>query len=172
MQTMAARTLPESDMSSVDMPDAILDVLTSGGTLGNDCWGTTPDEREALYNMGYALYEQGRYEDAFKVFSLLVIQDHFESRYLFGLGATCQVLGRYTDALKQYMAAAALRSGDPLPIFHAAECLVALSHFNEAKDSLALVLELCTETDSVLLVRAKALLRGLQDESLQTGERK
>ena len=150
------------DTQAAALCNALSALLQSGGTLGDDCWGTTAAEREAMYCLGYGLYEQGRYSDAFKVFSLLVMQDHLEPRYVFGLGCACQMLGRYTDALQHYMTVAIAQVDDPLPIFHAAECLIAMSHLSEAIDSLVLVLENCSDTKSALYRRAQALLRGLR----------
>lgn len=142
--------------------DALYRLLQFGGTLGDGYWETTAADREALYRLGYGLYEQGRYSDSFKVFSLLVMQDHLEPRYVFGLGCACQMLGRHVDALQHYMAVAVARVDDPLPIFHAAECLIAMSRLSEARDSLALVLENCSDTQSALYRRAQALLQRLQ----------
>lgn len=157
------------DAQAASLCDGLHRLLQSGGTLGDGVWGTTSDEREALYHLGYGLYEQGRYGDAFKVFSLLVIQDHLEPRYVFGLGCACQMLGRYIDALQHYMVVAVARVDDPLPIFHAAECLIAMSRLSEAKDSLVLVLENCSDTESALYRRARALLQGLRAAQRQTG---
>lgn len=157
------------DAQAAALYDAFSALLQSGGTLGDDCWGTTAAEREAMYHLGYGLYEQGRYSDAFKVFSLLVIQDHLEPRYVFGLGCACQMLGRYIDALQHYMAVAVAQVDDPLPIFHAAECLIAMSRPSEAIDSLVLVLENCLDTQSALYRRAQALLQGLRTAQQQAG---
>ena len=150
------------DMDAVVMIESMSQTLRSGGTLGDAYLGTSADERETLYRMGYALYEQGRYSDAFKVFSTLVVHDHREPRFLFALGATCQVLKQYTDALLHYMNAAATNAEDPLPILHAAECLMALKRVPEAIDTLRLVLELCPDPQSALHHRAVTLLQGLQ----------
>ena len=148
---------------------AVSGLLQSGGILGDDCWATTDQEREALYHLGHGLYEQGRYDDSFKVFSLLVMQDHLEPRYVFGLGCACQMLGRYTDALQHYMAVAVARVDDPLPIFHAAECLIAMSRLSEASDSLVLVLENCSDSQSALYRRAQTLLQRLRTAQQQAG---
>ena len=164
---MANQTTYEDDADIV-ASEAFIQLLKSGGTLGDAYWRTTTDEREALYQMAYGLYEQGRYSDALKLFSSLVMQDHHEPRYLFALGSTCQVLGRHTDALQHYMAAAVENADDPLPIFHAAECLIAMHHFSEAIDSLVLVIELCPDKQSALHNRAKVLLQGLQTAQQQT----
>jgi len=166
---MTIRTEQPVDAQAHALYDAVAGLLQSGGTLGDDCWGTTAEEREALYRVGHGLYEHGKYSDAFKVFSLLVMQDHLEPRYVFGLGCACQMLGRYSDALQHYMAVAVACVDDPLPIFHAAECLIAMSHLSEASDSLALVLEHCSDEHSALYTRAKALQQKVLAAQQQSG---
>lgn len=166
---MTSQALYGIDPDARDISDALSQLLKSGGTLGDAYWGTTPDEREALYYMGHGLYDQGRYSDAFKVFSLLVMQDHLEPRYVFSLGCACQMLERYTDALQHYMVAAVAWVEDPRPVLHAAECLIAMSRFPEARDSLALVLEMCADdTQAPAFIRAQALRRGLQRKQSTT----
>ena len=150
-----------SDLDLVAVTEAMAGMLQAGGTLG-EAWGTTEAEREALYQVGYSLYGQGKYSEAFKVFSLLVIQNHLEPRYLFALGGACQMLERYTDALQHYMAATVALLDDPLPVFHVAECLIAMGRPEEAKESLELVLLLCKESHGAVQSRATALLQGLQ----------
>ncbi|CAM3833818.1 SycD/LcrH family type III secretion system chaperone [Bordetella tumulicola] len=160
---MTSQSVHGIDPDARGVSDALSQLLKSGGTLGDAYWGTTVDEREALYRMGYGLYEQGRYSDAFKVFSLLVMQDHLEPRYVFSLGCSCQMLERYTDALQHYMVAAVAWVEDPRPILHAAECLIAMSRFSEARDSLALVLEMCADdTQGPAFMRAQVLRLALQ----------
>lgn len=158
---MADQTMEGADSDAIAMADAISSLLKSGGTLGEVFSETASTEIESMYAVGYGLYEQGRYDDAFKVFSLVVIQNHREPRYLFGLGSTCQMLGRYVDALQHYMAAAIACMDDPRPIFHAAECLIAMSRIEEAMESLRLVLEMCPDTQAPLHTRAQVLLHGL-----------
>jgi type III secretion system low calcium response chaperone LcrH/SycD len=151
----------DSQLDMAAATEAMSTMLRSGGTLG-DAWGTTEAEREALYQVGSNLYGQGKYSDAFKVFSLLVIQNHLEPRYLFALGGACQMLERYADALQHYLAAAVALLDDPLPAFHAAECLIAMGHVEEAKESLQIALMLCGESHGSLQGRAGALLQSLQ----------
>jgi type III secretion system low calcium response chaperone LcrH/SycD len=151
------------DIALEPLASDISQLLKMGGRLG-DGWGITDAEREALYQLGHGLYEQARYSDAFKLFSMLVIQNHLEPRYLSALGSTCQMLGRYTDALQHYMAATVIRLDDPRPVFHSAECLIALNRLMEAKESLQLVLTLCGNRHEDIRHRAQALLEALQSK--------
>ena len=55
--------------------DQIVEQMARGGSLGQ-LKGVTADECEALYGLGYGLYEKGRYADALKVLAYLVTLDH------------------------------------------------------------------------------------------------
>lgn len=162
--TMAAETIASNDSEAIALFDAISSMLRTGTTLGEALSDMTAGDCEAMYGAGYNLYEQGRYGDAFKVFSLVVMQNHLEPRYLFGLGCSCQMLGRYLDALQHYMAAALACVNDPRPILHAAECLVAMSRIEEARESLGLVLDMSPDAQSPLNIRAQMLLQGLSEQ--------
>ncbi|MFD4840238.1 SycD/LcrH family type III secretion system chaperone [Achromobacter sp. NPDC058515] len=159
---MSQREAP--DFNARDFEEAASDLsalLRQGGTLGSG-QGVTRPECEALYQLGHGLYEQGRYSDAFKAFSMLVIYDHLEPRYLMALGGASQMLDRYSDALVQYGAAAMISLDDPLPMFHSAECLVAMERLPEAAESLELALSLCVaEAHEPVRARAQALRHAL-----------
>ncbi|WP_187394986.1 SycD/LcrH family type III secretion system chaperone [Pigmentiphaga aceris] len=135
--------------------------LLAGGTIG-PALDITEDEREAMYQLGYGFHQQGRYSEAFKAFSMLVIWDHLEPRYLVALASTCQMLGRYADALQHYMMATLISLDDPVPPFHCAECLIVLERLPEAIDSLELVLNLAGDDHPVVKARAEALLASIK----------
>lgn len=118
--------------------------LMQGGTVG-DLRGISDREYEAVYALARQFYDQRQYRQAFKVFSVLVINNSMEPRFLMGLGACGQMLGRYQDALTQYMTAAAVMMDDPQPVFHSAQCLVELGHREAALETLELALSLCAE---------------------------
>lgn len=160
---MNQREQPDSGMPDLQAAAEDLSImLRLGGTLGPGM-GITLTECDALYQLGHRLYEQGRYGDALKAFSMLVIYDHLEPRYLMALGGAQQMLCRYQDALLQYGAAAVIRLDDPRPVFHSAECLVAMGQLPEALESLDLALTLCEdETHATLRMRAEALRQALK----------
>jgi type III secretion system low calcium response chaperone LcrH/SycD len=158
---MTNKTL-ELDHSEADSISQVLSsFLSTGGTFSDALSDNADFENETMYAVGYNLYEQARYHDAFKIFSLLVIRNHLEPRYLSGLAGVCQMLGRYVEALQHYMAVVVADMNNPKPIFHAAECLIALSRREEARDSLKLVLDMCSDPKDPLHGRALMLLQRL-----------
>ena len=134
----------------------------SGGTLG-DALDITADECEALYAFGHAQYQQGKYSEAFKAFAQATIYSHLEPRYQEAAGSAAQMLGRYEDALRHYLAVTVMRLDDPMPVYHCAECLLALGKLPEAAESLELVAQMCEDAKHAgLKSRAQALLRALK----------
>lgn len=143
--------------------------LRQGGTIGQ-LLNVTPDECEALYAHGHSLYQQGLYSDAFKVFSRLVMINHMDDRYVMALAGAAQQLGRYEDALQHYATVTVMRLNDPAPVFHSAECLLAMSRLADAIDSLELVLEFDPDpgTKNDYIRRARTLLPILRQRAGQT----
>lgn len=152
-----------SAQDAVDVTESLKGLLQAGGTLG-PALDITQDEREAMYQLGHGFYAQGRYSEAFKAFSLLVIWDHLEPRYLVALGGAAQMLGRYTDALQHYSTATLASLDDPVPPYHVAECLIALERLPEAVESLELCLTLAGDEHPVVKARAEALLTSIKNK--------
>lgn len=137
--------------------DQVVDTFSRGGTIA-DLHGISDDECEALYTLGYGLYEKGRYPDALKVLGYLVSLNHSEHRYLVALGACAQAMGKHPDALQQYMAATLLDPLDPVPVYYSAQCLLDLGQHAAAIESCDLAVAMCKDDGhAMLLERAKAL---------------
>jgi len=150
------------------MRDALARSLASGGTIAGMA-GMTEDECEALYTLGHGLYEKGRYADALKVLAYLVALNHGEYRYVMALGAAAQALGKYEDALQQYMAAALLEPFEPLAALHGAQCLLELGHHGQVLQSCDLAIAICQQGEpgardrhGAVLERARALRAAAQ----------
>lgn len=137
--------------------------LREGGQL-SDVLGFTSNELEALYTLGHGFYAQERYHDAFKVFSALMTYSHLEPRYAKALASTAKMIGRYEDALRQYMFVVVAEPLDPAPLYHCAECLIHLGKTEEAIEALELVLTMCASAPKpeyvALVGRATALMQG------------
>lgn len=144
-------------------------LLTQGGTVG-EALGITSAECEALYQFGHGFYTQGRYSEAFHVFSSLVTYDHLEARYLMALAASAQMLGRHTDALQHYTMATLLTLDDPAPLIHSAECCLALQQTERAVEALEMARELIEQEPQHAhhLPRLESLLKALQPTVAQT----
>ncbi|MBB6084958.1 SycD/LcrH family type III secretion system chaperone [Castellaniella defragrans] len=161
---MNAQTEPPiTEQEAAGIAESLLGLWKAGGTLAQ-AMGLSAQECEAMYAYGHALYAQGKYDDAFKVFARLVAYDHMDSRYQLALACALQMTGRHEEALQHYMIVTVMRLDDPVPVFHCAECLLALGRPAEAAESLVLVIDtLCKAGEhDAIRARAEALLGALR----------
>ncbi len=116
--------------------------LERGATLA-DVRGYTGDEIEAVYRFAHDVYRQRRYHDARKLFHFLAENDHTESRFWMGLGASLQMTACYREALSAYGVAAVLDATNPEPPLRAAECYLATDAPDGARKALDAVRLAC-----------------------------
>ena len=139
-----------------EIKDVAKKLFQDGATLG-ELKGITPRELNAVYQMGLGFYNTGRYDDAEKVFSFLVMFDHLEPKYWLAAGAVQQVKKNFEKAKAAYVQAAMLDIHGPKPQYYVAECYLALGQKDDALASLDTLLEYCNGTDEVTReFRAKA----------------
>jgi len=91
---------------------------------------------EQFYTFAYAQYMFGHTAESRQVFQLLCARRPLESRFWFGLGASCQELKEYEAALRAWAMAALTKKSDPYPHFHAAECAFSLGQQEDAQKAL------------------------------------
>ena len=98
-----------------------------------------------LYATAFGMYEKGDYRSAWQLFTQLVLSDPFSEHYWLGLASSKQMARDYQAAIHAWSLVALLKEGDPMPHFHAAECLLSLDEKEEALKALDAALDLCTE---------------------------
>ncbi|MDB5798403.1 MAG: CesD/SycD/LcrH family type secretion system chaperone [Paucimonas sp.] len=138
-QTAAPPIPPGVDLA--EQISRVVDQLTKGKTLG-ELAGYTPEAMNTLYTNGYALYKQGKYAEACEAFRALVVFNHLDRRVFAAYAASLQMLCRYDEAVNYYALAAMMDVNDPAPVFHCAECLLAMNKKEEALASLEHVLDI------------------------------
>lgn len=138
--------------------------------------GISDKELEAFYSWGLGFYKGGRYEDAEKIFRLLVILEHTSSRFWTALGGVQQVQRRFNEAVSSYRVATVLDIRNPKPMYYAAQCFLALGDRVNARSallSLATYAPKDTETGRKFLAKGAALLKALDaNEAKETDEKK
>jgi len=134
----------------------VVNLFMSGGTLGS-LQHYTPPDYESVYKLGHQFYARGAYNDAFKAFGFLVLNNHLDRRFLFAFAAACQMLKRYEEAIRYYTLAMILDAEDPLPSLHISECLIGLGMLPEAIEMLRMVIDECGSEHEVIRRRAAAL---------------
>lgn len=128
-----------------DAEDFVLEVLRhlskDSGVPAKKALDIAQEDVEQIYAAAAKLYENGSYSNAYNLFRLLVMIDHFDERFIFSMAACMQVQGQYFQAATSYLFAASLEPGYPWSYFHAAECYLKL----EDPGSALVCLELCSK---------------------------
>ena len=105
--------------------EAVKSLAMDGSTL-KQLKGVTNDELEAVYSLAFGYYRTGKFDEALKLFQFLVLFDHLNAKFWFGLGAVQQATKNYQDAVASYGYCSFLNLENPKPQLHAAECFLAL----------------------------------------------
>lgn len=95
-----------------------------------------PQQKEAVYAMAYGLYQTGDYEKSEQFFIHLVLNDPFDKRFWKGVASARQMQKKYQEALHSWSILCFFDEKDPLPHFHASECLFSLQQPEEALKAL------------------------------------
>ncbi len=129
------------DDKTLENLEQIIDHFLSVGGVFKDAHGLSNEEMEAIYSVGYNLYQSGKYKDALNIFKFLCFFDHLEKKYWMGLGAVHQMMGNYERAVESYSYATLLDIEDPRPALHAADCYLILGNKEAAESALNAVIE-------------------------------
>lgn len=157
MDTVESETAEESGVSA----EAILAAIAKGATLG-DLVGVDAAAREELYRVGYAHYQQARYNEALRIFGYIAVHDHLNPRYIKAYASSLQMTGDCGSAASLYSLLSMLDLNDPRPRFHLCECLVALGMHDDATEGLRLLEQECVPDEFKLLDRVRATLSMLE----------
>lgn len=145
--------------------DVVDSLLNKGITVGQ-MHDIKEEEYEAVYTLGYNLYNQGKYDKAAEAFLFLTFYNHLEQRYAKALGAALQMLELYEQAITIHTMAIILDAMDPEPMVRMGECLIAMGHVDDAIETLDGAALVAAETGKHEAVkeRANALLAILRDQ--------
>ena len=167
MTTTATATADPEKIEALvgELADALLNQYL---TIG-DLHGLKRADYEAVYNLGYNQYNQGKYQEAARSFIFLTFHNHLEPRYHKALGATLQMLGQYERAIASQATALMLNAVDPEPMLRMGECLIAMGNATDAIEMLEATRQLCAETGKhqAIGTRAQALLEILSEKTVR-----
>ena len=134
--------------------------LGEGKTVGALA-GFTPDDLEAVYSLGYASYQAGKFDEAEKVFRFVCLFDHLEKKYFFALGGALQAQRKFAEAVQVY-ASVLLRDFDDMQAYlRLAECQLALGDRGEAVAAFECALERPEPSDGENLGYRAEVRKGL-----------
>lgn len=121
-----------------------------------------PEKIGEFYTCAFGLYERGDYRSAAQLFTQLILTDPFVEDYWRGLASAKQMAREYEAALHAWSLCALLKEEDPLPHFHAAECLLSLEEKEDALKALDAALDRCSDNES--LKEKIALLKNIRHD--------
>ena len=87
---------------------------------------------EAVYALAYRKFNQQQYAEAETLFKWLCGLNHYDTRFMLGLGAAYQKQRKYSNALDAYSAAGVMDLKNPIPPLRAAECHMAMGAAEKA----------------------------------------
>ncbi len=128
------------------------------GLSALECLGLTPSSLEGYYKKSYQLYAAGKFSEAKKILIMLVMLCPIEHKWAFALAACHHRSGEYKLALASYQQASIGDPTDPLPYYHAADCLLKLKMEAAAAEALRIAIKNCGSDLNYAAVKDRASL--------------
>jgi type III secretion system low calcium response chaperone LcrH/SycD len=138
---------------------SILDAVSRGITL-KEIHGISDEQMDGLYSLAYDFYNQGRLDEAEKLFRFLCIYDFYCVDFLMGLAAVYQLREMYQKAADLYAVAFSQSESDYRPMLYSGQCQLALGKSGKAAQCFRLVIQYAK--DEVLQATAEAYLVALK----------
>lgn len=132
-------TSHNSAVDAVQQLQRALEALPSSSRL-------TQADCDAIYALAHQLVVQNRSETAYRYFSLLTLYKPTNVAYLQGLALTYRMLERYDEALNVYSFLATIEPDNLDHSLAIVECLLLQREFEEAQQTVTLLLQCCRET--------------------------
>lgn len=130
------------NQETIEVVEEAFKKMVGGGlTTMREVKGISNKQMNAMYAVGFNLFNAGRLEDAKKVFNGLLILDHLERKYWFAMGAVLQQLKDFNEALKCYQVAAFLDIKIAKTQYQIAECHLALGDKENALNAIGAMFE-------------------------------
>ncbi|WP_303395607.1 type III secretion system translocator chaperone SicA [Pandoraea sp. PE-S2T-3] len=155
------------ETEAVRATGAIWDAVIAGASL-KDIHGISSETMDGLYAHAYDFYCKGQLAQAEAFFRFLCIYDFYNSEYIVGLAAVCQLKAEYQKAVDLYAMAFAVGKNDYRPVFYAGQCQMMMQDPVAARECFALVSE--SSADAELCARAVAYLSALDSPAPQESE--
>jgi type III secretion system low calcium response chaperone LcrH/SycD len=156
-----------SGASPEEVSAALVEAIERGATI-KDIHGVSQETMDGLYWYAYDFYKKGRLGDAEIFFRFLCIYDFYNSEYVMGLGAVCQLKKNYVRAIDLYALAFALSKNDYRPMFYAGQCQLMRGKAALARECFQNVVD--SSHDEHLKQMAASYLEGLSE--IESGGRR
>lgn len=158
----AKKYLSEGNRRVVDVKKFVLAIVKQASKFSRlpvkDALKISDKDIEALYNLTFHLYETAKYKEAANMFRLLVMINHYEFKYVFGLAACLQMQELYSPSAATYTIAATLNPDYAWTHFHAAECYMCLCDPVSAAASLGLAIDASNGQEELSVLKERCIL--------------
>ena len=165
---MAAKSLPKrkQTISQEDFTKLLKRFVEKGSTL-KGMRGISDETMEAVYGLAYNNYNNGKFDEASRLFGFLGGFDPYQSKYWIGLAAARQMLKQYQGAIQAYSMAALMAEEDPNPSLYAADCYMIMGKKELAEKALTAAVHWASRKPeySSIKDRAESLLRLLREKA-------
>lgn len=135
---------------------AVYDNLFQKGILPKDALGVGDENVDKIYRQAYQLYNMGKYEDASKLFSSLIMMDISTSKYIFGLAACGHMMKHYETAAENYMKCTMYEPDNPIPYYHASDCYIQNGDTVSAMVALSMVIRTAKDRPEYKVMKDRA----------------
>lgn len=159
------------DPSTKTLAIDILELLGKGVSYG-ELIGLEEKHKEAIYKVACIRYENNRYVEALKLFSLGSIQFQYEERFYFGSGSCAKMLKDYDLAIKNFIVVKMLNPENIAADLEVAECLFLQGKTVEAKSMLMKINNENTENknNKKILLKVNSYLNLFNKETREKDE--
>ena len=96
-------------------------------------YGITDDGLEAIYNIGYEMYNHKKYENAGDVFNLLTMLEPNSTKYLSACASAQYMAGNYLGALLLFKMSMINGDYNPKTLMKISECSIKLEKFDDVR---------------------------------------
>lgn len=117
------------------LEEVLIKYFTEGGTLASHM-GFDKASLEHLFRQAELYYNSGKYNEADKIFRLLMLWNGADLRYFIGVAACAQMNKDYKEAIIWYLAAVLVDPKSPYPWFYMSGCYEKLDEIPLTIDSL------------------------------------
>lgn len=112
-----------------------------GSVTLSDVVGLSDNELEAMYGVGYHLFNWGKYQPALDIFSVLTLYSPFRGHYWRAAGAVNQAMRRFKEAIVAYDMALTNNNQDAVSYTYRGESYIAVGDSNSGVRDLKKAIE-------------------------------
>lgn len=157
MTAMASITESDGYLESDSIPvfDAIISINEQLAQLPQ-AERFNDEQIDVIYGIAYALFRQGKIEEANGLFEALIIYRPLDARLNLGFGICCKKMLRFDAAISAFTAAFFCDPNDLTPAIHLAECLAIMEKYSECQKVLNPLISVIEIDDRFLSIQKRA----------------